>query len=568
MLARLIAARGIGPDGLEEFLDPSLKRLAAPDTLPGISAAAAMIAPFVRDGRKIVVFGDYDADGVCASAILVSTLRSLGATVEAFIPERLSEGYGMTDASLNRLFSEHPEVALVITVDNGITSAAEIAVLKSRGVAVVVTDHHLPPVQEEFGGASSLPAADALVDPKVASAPGCEDLCGAGVAFFLANALVSALRDEAVAKGVLADNARISGPLLVLAGLATVADLMALKGQNRIIVTAALAAFRRFAPLGLRELIGRAARRADVLVARDFAFLFAPRLNAAGRMASARLSYELLMTDDREKARDLAFRVDAHNTTRKTEEQRMDGEARRQIAGMEGMDALVVADARCPAGTEPWHPGVAGIVASRLQETTHIPVAVVVGSHGSVRAPEGYNVRAALDAASDALVRYGGHAAAGGFTVKPGRLDDFQRLFCAACAECKANAPDAGAIPFDGWLSPSDITMELYDDIHRMEPFGEGNPEPVFGLKGVSFSEVKPIGQDRRHAAFSFTDRNVPRAVWWVHDDREKKYVEEILGRPNGDGVRYDVLFTLATSNYRTDARHVELRIVDVRHSP
>ena len=558
ILARLLAARGIGPDRIEEFFDPSLKRLVPPDVLPGISDAVAAIAPFVRDGRKIVVFGDYDADGVCASSILVSTFRSLGATAEAFIPERLAEGYGMTAASLARLFTEHPDVALVVTVDNGITSAHEIAEIKSRGVAVVVTDHHLPPAPEETGGASPLPVADALVDPKVASAPGCEDLCGAGVAFFLANALVSALRDEAVSKGILEDNARLSGPLIVLAGLATVADLMALKGQNRIIVTAALATFRRSAPLGLRELVDRAARRADILVARDFAFLIAPRLNAAGRMASARLSYELLMTDDREMARNLAFKVDAHNVTRKTEEQRMDREAREQMADAENADAIVVADARRPAGTAPWHSGVAGIVASRLLETVHVPVAVVAGDHGSVRAPEGYNVRAALDAAAETLVRYGGHAAAGGFTVKPGRLDDFQRLFRAACAECKAEAPDAGAIPFDCWLSPSDITMELYDEIHGMEPFGEGNPEPVFGLKGVFFSDARPIGQDGRHASFAFAGRNLPRAVWWGHGAD----AEDIRAH---SATRYDVLFTLATSNYRTDAHHVELRIVDIR---
>ena len=558
VLARLLAARGICAEEMEGFFDPSIRRLSPPSGITGVDEAVKVIAPFVRSGRKTIVFGDYDADGVCASAIMVSVLRSLGANADAFIPERVGEGYGMTDASLTRLFREHPDVALVITVDNGITAAAEVAQLKARGIAVVVTDHHLPPAPENGAIEPPLPVADALVNPRVSASPGCEDLCGAGVAFFLASALVAALRDEAVAKGVLPPDVRLAGPLLVLAGLATVADLMALKGQNRILVASALAEFRRSAPIGLKELLDRAMRKVDVLAARDFAFLLAPRLNAAGRMASARLSYDLLMTADREDARRLAFDVDAHNAMRKTEEQRMDREAREQMSGFKGQDALVVAESRCPEGTAPWHPGVAGIVASRLLEDVHVPVAVVVGDHGSVRAPEGYNVRTALDAASETLVRYGGHAAAGGFTVKPGRLDDFQRLFSTACAACRATAPDAGAIPFDGWLSFADVNMALYDDIRRLEPFGEGNPEPVFGFNGVFFSDARPIGQDGRHAVFSFAGRGLPRAVWWGHG------ADAECVRAHA-ATRYDVLFTLTTSDYGTDLPHLELRIVDIR---
>ena len=551
LLARLAAVRGVTPESLEDFFDPSLKRLAPPDALPGISSAVAAIAPFVRARRRIVVFGDYDADGVCASALLVMALRRLGAAADAFIPERIGEGYGMTDTSLARLFREHPDVALVITVDNGITSAAEIATLKGRGIAVVVTDHHLPPV-------GALPSADALVDPKVASGPGLDDLCGAGVAFFLAAALVQELRAEAEAKGLLAPDERISGPLVVLAGLATVADLMELRGQNRILVTSALAAFRTQAPHGLRELLDRSARRASQMETRDFAYLLAPRLNAAGRMASARTSYDLIMADDREEARRLAFEVDAHNAARKTEEQRMDGEARAQAAACTDAPALVLTEARRPAGTPPWHLGVAGIVASRIMEDAHVPVAVVVGDHGSARAPDGYNVREALDAASAALVRYGGHTAAGGFTVKPGMLDEFQRLFCAACAERRAQVPDAAAIAFDGWIDPAEVTMDLYTLVRRLEPFGEGNPEPVFGLKGVFFSDARPVGQDGRHAAFSFSSRLLPRAVWWGHGAD----AEDIRAH---SASRYDVLFTLAVSAFNSDVPHIELRIVDIR---
>lgn len=484
------------------------------------------------------MFGDYDADGVCATAILVRTIRTLGGVADAFIPERFTEGYGMTDASLSRLFSEHPDMALVVTVDNGITAPREVEALKARGIAVVVTDHHLP--------GPELPVPDALVNPRVASSPGCEGLCGAGVAFFLA----AALAKEATARGI-HDGGKFSGPLLVLAGLATVADLMSLTGQNRIIVTQALAVFRSCAPVGLRELFDHAAKRIAPLASRDFGFLLAPRINAAGRMDTARTAYELLMTDDREEARNLAVKVEGFNACRKTEEQRMKDAVDEQVKSYDGLSAVV-------ARGEDWHSGVAGIVAARVMERAHLPVAVVVGDHGSARAPDGYNVHDALTASSDALVRFGGHAAAGGFTIQPGRYDDFKRLFSEACAAQRAAAPDAAAIEFDEWLEPADLTLDLCDDLSRLEPFGEGNPEPVFGIQNVAFSDIRPIGADGRHVSFTFADRSIPRAVWWNHGadaDELRKHAS----------ARFDLLFTLQKSDFGIDGPVPELRIIDVR---
>ena len=484
------------------------------------------------------MFGDYDADGVCATAILVRTIRTLGGVADAFIPERFTEGYGMTDASLSRLFSEHPDMALVVTVDNGITAPREVEALKARGIAVVVTDHHLP--------GPELPVPDALVNPRVASSPGCEGLCGAGVAFFLA----AALAKEATARGI-HDGGKFSGPLLVLAGLATVADLMSLTGQNRIIVTQALAVFRSCAPVGLRELFDHAAKRIAPLASRDFGFLLAPRINAAGRMDTARTAYELLMTDDREEARNLAVKVEGFNASRKTEEQRMKDAVDEQVKSYDGLSAVV-------ARGKDWHSGVAGIVAARVMERAHLPVAVVVGDHGSARAPDGYNVHDALTASSDALVRFGGHAAAGGFTIQPGRYGDFKRLFSEACAAQRAAAPDAAAIEFDEWLEPADLTLDLCDDLSRLEPFGEGNPEPVFGIQNVAFSDIRPIGADGRHVSFTFADRSIPRAVWWNHGadaDELRKHAS----------ARFDLLFTLQKSDFGIDGPVPELRLIDVR---
>ncbi len=572
ILARLLASRGVTEEGREAFLDPSLIRLARPNDLPGITDAVRVILPFLRTKRKIVVFGDYDADGVCASAILVTALRRLGGNAEAFIPHRFKEGYGMTAASLERLLREQKDVALVVTVDNGISSPDEVAVLKKQGIQVVVTDHHLP--------GETLPEADALVNPRVRSCPGCADLCGAGVAFFLASALAQDATEEGLYTGP-----KFSGPLLVLAGLATVADLVPLKAQNRILVAQSLAYFDRCAPCGLRELRDKAARSAAALTARDYGFLLAPRINAAGRMKTADVAFNLLVCtdEDREMARLLASQIDGFNGARRGFEQTMFQEACAQIQeacqkkGMseEDLSAVVVRGAGCAAkATEKqgWNLGVAGIVASRLLEHYHVPAAVVVrvrdeerseqeSETGSVRAPDGYNVHDALAAASEHLVRFGGHAAAGGFTVKlkPGAFEAFRTAFTEACTEQrKERALDADARDFDGWVEPGALTLALYADIRRLEPFGEGNPEPIFGLRGVTLREVRVMGVEGKHLSLAFVNRDVPRAVWWGHGGMAEE-LRKHAAKP------YDVLFTLTTSGFDSALPHLELRIVDLR---
>lgn len=553
ILARLLASRGVTEEGREAFLDPSLTRLARSDDLPGMTEAVQVILPFLHTKRKIVVFGDYDADGVCASAILVTALRRLGGNAEAFIPHRFGEGYGMTAASLERLWCEHADAALVVTVDNGISSPDEVAKLKVKGIRVVVTDHHLP--------GENLPKADALVNPRVQSCPGSADLCGAGVAFFLASALAQAATEKGLYTGP-----KFSGPLLVLAGLATVADLVPLKEQNRILVAQSLAYFNRCAPCGLRELRDKAARSAAALTARDYGFLLAPRINAAGRMKTADVAFDLLVCtdEDREGARQLASRIDGFNGERRGFEQTMYQEACAQIdkAGEEDLQAVVAWDAGCVTGAtkgQRWHLGVAGIVASRLLEHYHVPAAVAVGETGSVRAPDGYNVHDALAAASEHLVRFGGHAAAGGFTVKPGAFEAFRAAFTTACAkQRKEHALDADARDFDGWVEPGDLTPGLYADLRRLEPFGEGNPEPVFGLRGVTLREVRVMGVEGRHLSLAFVNRDVPRAIWWGHGGRAED-LRKHAARP------YDVFFTLTTSGFDSALPHLELRVVDLR---
>ena len=538
LVVRILAARGIrGEKAIEDFLSPSLRNLACPTDLPGVTDAVEAI---LAASGKVVVFGDYDCDGVSATAIAVNSLKAVLPLVEVvpFLPDRLTEGYGMSEASVARMLAEHPDVRLVVTVDNGINSVERVAELKARGIRVVVTDHHLP--------GDELPAADAVVDPKVAAPPHFEELCGAGVAFLLANALVS----EAKRRG-LYSGPSVGGPLLVLAGLATVTDIMPLTGQNRIMVAEALKRFRTWAPVGLRELLDRASRSgAQRLTTKDFGFTIGPRINAAGRVASGMEALDLVLATDREVARELARVVDGRNVERKTIESKMTELAFSKIVDGAAAQVIDLSDG---------HPGIAGIVAARVMEKLEntVPACVIAGGHGSARSPDGINIRDAFEACKEVLVKYGGHAAAGGFSVADGQIDRFRELLCAYC---EAHRPTAAQLAErdepDFWVKPADLTVEFAEALQLMEPFGEGNPEPVFGLRNVIFSDVRQLGAEGRHLQAAFRDRNVPRAVWWNHGE----FVENL----RRDSFRpRDILFSLELSDY--GERHVELRLRDIR---
>ena len=547
LVARILENRGIGAAELEAFLHPTLDRLAKPEELPGVVEAADAILSALSERCLIVVFGDYDCDGVCATAILSRTLQALGGNVAEFVPDRLTEGYGMSDASVARMLRENPGVGLVVTVDNGINSISQVADLKAKGVSVVVTDHHLPSyVATESGelGEMLLPDALAVVNPKVAAPESLNPLCGAGVAFQLANRVVS----EARARGLYAGPS-VGGPLLVMAGLATVTDIMPLLGQNRILVAEALRRFLACAPLGLRELHARAARNAyGELTTRDFGFMLGPRINAAGRIASGMEALELLLSEDREITRELARIIDCYNVERKSIEQKMVDEALEKI--VPGAAAQVI---DLPGG----HPGVAGIVAARVMERLGetVPVCVYAGGHGSARAPDGFNIRDAFVAGADPLDRFGGHAAAGGFSVKEGRIDDFRRLLCDYCARQGRRAAAGAAVREpDLWVDPSDLTLSLAEDLLLLEPFGEGNPEPVFGLKSVFFSDVRPLGADGRHLSITLRKSGL-RAIQWNHGDQVERLRAE-------SAVPHDLTFTVVLSDY--GERHVELRLISI----
>lgn len=538
---KLLERRGITAAELDDFLHPTLNRLANPEDLPGIVEAADIVLDSVVYRRKIVVFGDYDCDGVSATAIVSRALRALGGDVAEFIPDRLTEGYGMSEASIARMLKLNPGVGLVVTVDNGINSVAEVTNLKRRWCSVVVTDHHLP--------GESLPDANAIVDPKVKSdeSGNFANLCGAGVAFLLANRVISEAKRRGIYKGE-----SVGGPLLVLAGLATVTDVMPLLGQNRILVAEALKHFGTCAPMGLKELHLRSARTGtDALTAKDFGFMLGPRINAAGRIASSMEALELVLSDDREITRELARMVDGYNTERKAIEQKMVDLALEKV--IPGAAAQVI---DLPDG----HPGVSGIVAARVMEHLGgtVPVCVVAGGHGSARSPDGFNIRDAFVACAETLSRYGGHAAAGGFSVKEGRMDDFRQLLCEYCARenhTSWSSAHARLRTPDLWVEASDITLGLAEELQLLEPFGEGNPEPIFGIKGVCYTDVRALGADGRHLSFQLKNSNL-RVIQWNHGNLVESF------RADG-ALAHDLTFRLAISDY--GERHVELRLVDSR---
>ena len=543
IVEKLLRQRGIVD--YEKYFNPSLADLAAPDELPGVSAAVAKMIEAVKAGRRIVVFGDYDCDGVCATAIMALALKAVGGNVDTFLPKRLDEGYGMSDEAVVRMLGDFPGVELVVTVDNGINSISQIADLRSEGIETIVTDHHLPSVN--MFGQMLLPNAVAVVNPKVAAPEHLQDLCGASVAFLIANALV----DTATKCGLYA-GPKIGGPLLVLAGLATVTDVMPLVGQNRILVSESLKRFHTWAPLGLRELYARASRSASTtLTTKDYGFLIGPRINAAGRVANGEESLELVLTDDREIAREAARIVDGRNVERKQIESGMVEQAMAKV--VEGAAAQVI---DMPDGP-PEQQGIAGIVAARIMERVQVPTGVLAVGHGSARAPEGYNVRDALKACSKYLTRYGGHAAAAGFSVKEGMVDEFRVAFAAECAKQHEQFRNSSlftlpsSLRYDLEIEPADLTLELAVEIAKMEPFGEGNKEPVFMFRNATLSDVRFLGQEAKHLAFT---ANGFKGVWWGRGD----LVEEL----RASVAPVDIAFTIEISTYGEP--HVELRPVEI----
>jgi single-stranded-DNA-specific exonuclease len=467
VVAQVLVRRGLSdPSAARAFLDPHEAH--DPSEFDGMERAVALIERHVRAGSRIVVHGDYDVDGVCATATMVRALRALGANVGWYLPDRLSDGYGLSLDTVKRLAAR--DTALLVTVDCAITAVDEVAAARSAGVDVVVCDHHAPRAD------GRLPDCE-LVHPALCGYP-CPDLCGTAVAYKVAQALG--------APGVEDD--------IELVALATVADLMPLAGENRRLVRDGLVALSRTSRPGLRALMTVAKADPSALDTGALAFRLAPRINAAGRLRRADAGLELLLTGDDRRAAEIAAELDRVNAERRAVEQRIVWEAEAQVAELGERRSYVLAG-------EGWHPGVVGIVASRIVERHHRPVVVVaiegdVGS-GSARSIPGFDLLAALHATAEHLDRYGGHRAAAGMAIRRDRIDRFRESFEAHAAEVLL--PDM-LVPrerVDAVVSGCELGLDLAEELELLEPCGMGNPRSRLLVPGARLRDPRPMGEGR-----------------------------------------------------------------------
>ena len=485
VVARILAARGITtPTAVERFLEPDLGRdWLDPAAIPGMGAAAARVARAIRSDQRIVVFGDFDLDGVSSAAVAALGLRALGGEVTATVPHRFREGYGLTPASVERLRKSGAD--LVVTVDCGVSAASEVAELESAGIDVVITDHHEP--------GDALPRTVPVANPKLDTGCPSRDLAGAGVALKLVQAVGAELGRHDEWRG-----------LTDLAMLGTVADIVPLFGENRALVADGLARIRRSPRLGIASLAAVASTDTAVIGSDAIAYQLAPRLNAAGRMADPQVALELLMTDDPARADALARELDGHNRSRQSIEQDLT-EAALALAERrfkKGDRALVLAG-------EGWHEGVKGIVASRLVREFGVPVVLFAvhedEARGSGRSAGSVDLYRAISSVSDMLQRFGGHAAAVGLTLDPGRLDEFRDRLLAYLAARPAEEFVVERL-VDAELQLGDVGLDLSAEIAALEPFGSGNPRPLFSVGGVFMSGRERVGAGSNHLKFTAYD--------------------------------------------------------------
>ena len=484
-LAALLIQRGLDrPDSAKAFLRPELERLSDPLEWTGVRTAVSLLGAAVRERAPILIHGDYDVDGQCATAVLTRALRAAGGVVHAFVPHRLRDGYDFGPAGLAR--AAQVGARLIVTCDCGITAVEAVAAARAAGHQVIVTDHHLP--------GDALPEADAVLDPQQ---PGCpsvdKTLCGTGVAFKLVQALVPAL-------GL---SPHLPLHFLDYVALATVADVVPLTGENRILVRHGLKMLADSRWTGLRALVEAAGLAGQPIRAGQVGFILAPRLNAAGRIGDANDGLRLLLSDDPAEAAGLARELETLNARRQEMDQRILEDAVEMAERTLRPDdcALVLA-------ADGWHAGVIGIVASRLVERYGRPTFLVGWEgelgRGSGRSIAGFDLHDALHRVGGCLERYGGHTMAAGLTIRRERFEEFRAGFLAVAGERLGPADLVPAQRVDLELPLGSVSDDLERLMRHLEPCGAGNPAPVFGVRGARAVDARRVGQN--HLKFTLDD--------------------------------------------------------------
>lgn len=522
LLASLLINRGICErEEIAAFLHPGPEQLFDPFLLDGMQAAVARIQKALEQKERICVYGDYDADGVCATAMLATYLRAQGADVQHYLPSRHTEGYGMNAEALKTVASRG--VGLIITVDNGIAAKEEVALCYELGMEVIVTDHHQCPEE--------LPKCIAVINPHRS---GCAypnpDLCGAGVALKLIQAL-GATQEQL-------------NEYLPLAALATVADIVPLRGENRAIVSMGMPLVPNH--MGLKELLAVSGSAGQEVTSETLAFRLAPRINAAGRMGDAERALYLLLAEDESQARPLALVLNDENECRQDEERGILLEARRMLQGknVAAMRAIILYSPN-------WSPGVIGIVASKLVEEYYRPVLLFhLGDGmltGSCRSIPGVHLYEALRAFGGMFLRFGGHAQAAGLTME---FEKFHEFCVAFDAYLRNTYPASVFVPsakYECTLNLSQLTLQTAQELSLLAPYGEGNPQPVFLAKDVGLEDVETMGRDGAHLrANAEQEGRLIRLVAFGKGKESRLYMS---------GGRFNILYTPEANVWQQRAR-------------
>lgn len=540
-IAEVLARRGYDtPELAKSFLRPQLQDLHDPWSMADMEPAVQRISQAIDAQELILAHGDYDVDGVCGSALLVRALRELGGRVEAFVPNRLAHGYDFGPAGLARALEA--EAGCVLTCDCGIMAHATVAAAAREGIDVVVTDHHTPP--------ADLPAAIAVLNPH---RPDCgypeKVLCGAGVAFKLLHALYER-RGRAV---------QDLYKYLDLVAIPTVADLVPLIGENRVLTRFGLKVLQRTPNPGLRALLRVAGLRADRPInAGQIAFVLGPRLNAVGRMGEAMRGVRLLLSDDDAESQALAEIVDAENRLRQEEDRATLEHAKELLEGTFDAErdwAIVLA-------SQGWHAGVIGIVASRILEEFFRPTVLIAldgeRGRGSGRSIPGFHLYEALEACAAHLEQFGGHKAAAGLVIRADEIPSFREALNAVAHQRLAVADLSPRLVIDHELSMSEVTPELWRFLAHFGPFGQGNPKPVFLARQVGLSaQPEIVGEDHLRLRIDAGNGASPEAIAFGQAG-ESEWLNE--------ASRVDIAFHLALREWQ-GVEYLQAQVLDIRPS-
>lgn len=546
--ARILVNRGLTePAAAQSFLQPTLHELRDPCEDPAVVAAARFLLEAVHDGRHITVFGDYDADGICGTALLMHALRFLDAQVDFYIPHRVDEGYGLSIEALRELAAGGSEV--IVTVDCGVTAVEEAAEARRLGIDLIVTDHH-PPTDE-------LPDAAHVLNPKLRGATfGYEGLAGVGVAFKLVWALGQQLSEGTRVSEEYRD---LLMEALSLVALGTIADVCPMMDENRVLTRYGLKTLPTSSLPGLRALIAASRPRGDQLSARDVAFLLAPRLNAAGRMGDARSAVDMLITDDERHASDLAGHLEQQNRQRRRTQTEAVRQAEQMLADTGQLD-----EPGCIVLSSPdWHLGIVGLVASRLADRFGRPCFAlnVEGNvaRGSARSPGAFPLYQAVSECSDLLDRFGGHDTAAGLSLQMDNLPAFTERINALALRFHGGEAPIPDLALDGEMPLSALNADLVRELRLLEPFGRDNPRPLFAatdLRLVGYPQT--VGSAGRHLAFKVRQGNtVLRAICMGKAD----WLGELSARK---GEPFSLAFEPSIDYYR-GTMSIELRGEDIQ---